>query len=357
MPFERPLLDALRARIADDLMNKLPGADARLRVSNLRAFSEVEAGAAHLLYGRLEWSFRQLFPDTAETEFLDRWASIWGVRRLPATTAAGHAVWLAQPGAQVHAGALIQRGDRRHYHASEGASEHDGQIVLYIEADEPGADGSAEPGAQLGFMTTPAGVAVQGAVEYPGLAGGADQQSDILLLQAVLARIRQPPHGGAGFDYVRWALEVPGVTRAWCYPLENGAGSVTVRFMMDEVRANGPAGNGIPLEADAALVWAHIDTVRPVTARVLVFAPVPYPVDVAIAALEPDTPELRDMIAAGLAQMLLQEAEPGGSIFISQWSSAIAFTPSVRRFVLVSPAAQVDVQPGEIVALGGVSYS
>ena len=127
--------------------------------------------------------------------------------------------------------------------------------------------------------------------------------------------------------------------------------------MMDEVRANGPDGNGIPLEADAALVWAHIDAVRPVTARVLVFPPVPYPVDVAIAALEPDTPEIRDMIAAGLAQMLLQEAEPGGSIFISQWSSAIAFTPSVRRFVLVSPAAQVDVQPGEIVALGTVSYT
>ena len=83
MPFERPLLDALRARIADDLMTKLPGADARLRVSNLRAFSEVEAGAAHLLYGRLDWSFRQLFPDTAETEFLDRWASIWGVKRGP----------------------------------------------------------------------------------------------------------------------------------------------------------------------------------------------------------------------------------------------------------------------------------
>ena len=206
MPFERPLLDALRARIADDLMTKLPGADARLRVSNLRAFSEVEAGAAHLLYGRLDWSFRQLFPDTAETEFLDRWASIWGVKRLPATAAAGHATWAAQPGAHVHAGAMIQRGDRRRYHASEGASEHDGQIVLYIEADEPGADGNAEPGTELSFMTTSAGVAVQGVVEYPGLAGGADQQSDILLLQAVLARIRQPPHGGAGFDYVRWAL-------------------------------------------------------------------------------------------------------------------------------------------------------
>ena len=66
---------------------------------------------------------------------------------------------------------------------------------------------------------------MQGAVEYPGIAGGADEQSDLLLLQRVLARLRQPPHGGADFDYIRWALEVPGVTRAWVYPLELGAGT------------------------------------------------------------------------------------------------------------------------------------
>jgi uncharacterized phage protein gp47/JayE len=62
------------------------------------------------------------------------------------------------------------------------------------------------------------------------------------------------------------------------------------------------------------------------------------------------------MIAEGLLQMLLQEGEPGGSIFLSQWSAAIAFTPGVRRFVLASPAAQVDVEAGEIVALGEVAY-
>src|SRR5215475_4491697 len=107
MPFSRPTLGEIRQRVADDLVNKLPGADTRLRVNNLRAFSEVEAGIAHLLYGRLEWSFRQLFPDTAEREFLDRWASIWGVARIPASPASGPAAWSAQPGTTVPAGALV----------------------------------------------------------------------------------------------------------------------------------------------------------------------------------------------------------------------------------------------------------
>src|SRR5262245_52757924 len=277
MPFARPTLGELRQRIADDLMNKLPGADTRLRVNNLRAFSEVEAGVAHLLYGRLEWSFRQLFPDTAEREFLDRWASIWGVQRIPAAAASGVGTWQALPEARVPAGALIQRADGVRYVTPEGASEHDGVIDLQLEAMTLGAIGNADPGTQLNLLTTFAGVAVQGVVADPGLAGGADEQSDALLLLAVLMRIQMPPHGGAAFDYVRWALEVPGVTRAWCYPLELGAGTVTVRFMMDDVRASN---HGIPEPADVQRVAEHIDPLRPVTADVHVAAPIPYPVQV-----------------------------------------------------------------------------
>jgi len=39
---------------------------------------------------------------------------------------------------------------------------------------------------------------------------------------------RQPPQGGDLFDYIEWALEVPGVTRAWCNPLGMGTGTVVV---------------------------------------------------------------------------------------------------------------------------------
>ena len=310
MPFARPTLGDLRTRIANDLMNKLPGADTRLRVNNLRAFSEVEAGSAHLLYGRLEWSFRQLFPDTAESEFLDRWASIWGVQRIPAAGATGPAVWTAQPNARLLQGAIVQRADGVRYSVVESVSEAAGLITVELEAITLGQVGNALAGTQLQLLTTFAGVAVQGAVTDPGLAGGADQQSDALLLQAVLTRIQLPPHGGAAFDYVRWALEVPGVTRAWCYPIELGPGTVTVRFMMDDVRAP----TGIPLPADVAIVAAYIDPRRPVTADVTVVAPIAHPVAVAISQLQPDTPEIRDAIFASLTQMLLDEASPGSGL-------------------------------------------
>jgi uncharacterized phage protein gp47/JayE len=354
MPFARPSLGDIRRRVADDLINKLPGADTRLRVNNLRAFSEVEAGVAHLLYGRLEWSFRQLFPDTAEAEFLDRWASIWGVQRIPPAAAYGSGTWQAQPGARIAAGALLQRADNVRYMTRDGGSEENGSITVEIEAITLGAIGNAETDTQLNLLTTFAGVAVQGLVAAPGLAGGADQQTDQALLQAVLMRIQMPPHGGAAFDYVRWALEVPGVTRAWCYPLEMGVGTVTVRFMMDDVRANQ---DGIPTPADVAIVADYIDVRRPVTAKVYVAAPIPLPIDVVISALQPDTPAIRADIEENIRQMLLEEAEPEQPIYLSQWSTAIGITAGVERFVLDEPSAQTNPGIGEIAILQSVSYA
>jgi uncharacterized phage protein gp47/JayE len=355
MPFARPTLGELRLRIADDLVDKLPGADARLRVNNLRAFSEVEAGVAHLLYGRLDWSFRQLFPDTAEREYLDRWASIWGVARIPASAANGVGVWEAQPGATVPAGALIRRNDNIQYRSADGGVESNGVVALNLECLTRGAIGNAAEGTQLSLMTTQPLVAVAGLVAEPGLAGGADEQSDDALLTALLTRIQLPPHGGAAFDYIRWALEVPGVTRAWVYPLEAGAGTVVVRFMMDDVRTP----DGIPLPADVARVQAYIaDPNRaPVTAKIYVFAPVPLVVNVHISQLSPDSPTIREGIAHNLAQMILEEAEPGRPIYLSQFTTAIGLTPEVRHFILAAPATMPTPQPGEIVVLGAIGYS
>ncbi|MBI4800443.1 MAG: baseplate J/gp47 family protein, partial [Desulfarculus sp.] len=89
-----------------------------------------------------------------------------------------------------------------------------------------------------------------------GLTGGADQEADAALLARLLYRIQTPPQGGAGSDYIRWALEVPGVTRAYVYPRRLGAGSVGLTVLMDDA-AYGP----IPSAEDVARVQAYIDEV------------------------------------------------------------------------------------------------
>src|SRR5262249_107805 len=89
MPFTRPTLPDLRDRIRPDFAARLPGAAALLRQSNLRVIADVLAELSNAQFDYESWLSLQLFPDTCETVFLDRWASIWGVEREDATAAGG----------------------------------------------------------------------------------------------------------------------------------------------------------------------------------------------------------------------------------------------------------------------------
>lgn len=353
MPFDRPELDTLRRRIKRDIMVRLPGTDALLRYNNLSILGEVQAGAAHLLYGRLEWSFRQLFPDTAEGAFLERWAGIWGVPRRSASKARGFAEWPADLSTAIPTGALVSRGDGVRYVAHVGASVINDMIAVELVAENFGATGNAAPGVQLTLVTTIDNVSPLGRVLAPGIGGGAEEELDEQLLVRLLARIRLPPRGGAKHDYEYWAMEVPGVTRAWAYPLEDGPGTVVVRFMMDDVRADQ---EGIPTAADIALVQAHIDANRPITAGARVIAPIAAPLEMEIAQLAPDTPEIRGNIETELRYLIRRETEPGEELYQSRIFAAINAAPGVARFRLLQPESDVETEWGHIVTFGTIDY-
>lgn len=69
-------------------------------------------------------------------------------------------------------------------------------------------------------------------------------------------------------DYVRWAREVPGVTRAWVLPMHMGIGTVGVCFVCDAQE------DPFPSEEMVQRVQEHIEPLRPATVKELaVFAP------------------------------------------------------------------------------------
>ena len=107
MPFERPSLPELIARIQADMDSRLDG-QPWLRRRLLAILARMEGGVAHGLYGYLDWLARQIMPDTAETEHLERWASIWGITRRAAAKAAGYAVFSGEDGAAIPAGTEVQ---------------------------------------------------------------------------------------------------------------------------------------------------------------------------------------------------------------------------------------------------------
>lgn len=355
MPFARPTLAEIAERIAADLESRLPGADARLRRSVLEVLGRTEAGAVHGIYGFGQFVARQVMPDTAETEFLDRWARIWGIGRKPAWPAAGVAVVAGIDGGVIPAGTVLQRGDGQTYATSAEATIAAGTASLSISAEVAGAAGNATAGTKLTFVSPVADIEGAATVVGDGLLQGSDREADASVLDRMLLRIQEPPHGGAGNDYVAWALDRDAhgidVTRAWVAAGEFGPGTVTVRFVMDE-----SYGDGVPQPADVAAVAASIAPLRPVTAEVHVVAPVPHPVTFVIGGLAPASVAVRDAVVAELRDLIRREAEPGGTLLVSHVREAISVAAGEGDHRLLYPTDDLRMGTGVMVTFGGAEW-
>ncbi|MEF2145115.1 MAG: baseplate J/gp47 family protein [Desulfovibrionaceae bacterium] len=349
MPWTRPTLPQLTERIATDLESRLLDGGGAMRRSVVGVLARVYAGAAHLLHGFLEFMARQLFVDSSEAEFLVRQSAIWGLARVPAQFAAGQAVLYGSNGAVIPSGVDLRRADDLLYRTTADAVIAGGSATVPVRALLPGSDGNADPGAAL-FPLSPVAGVIRASVGSGGMVGGADEESDESLRARLLDRIRQPPHGGAAHDYAAWAREVSGVTRAWTFPGWLGDGTVGVTFVRDA-----DPGGPIPAATSVTEVQARIDAVRPVTAEVAVFAPVPAPLAVDVR-ISPDTAAVRAAVEAELADLFLREAEPGATILLSHLREAVSVAAGEHDHALVSPVADTSHADNEFPLLGSVTW-
>jgi uncharacterized phage protein gp47/JayE len=313
MPFSVLTLQQARANARDYISAKLPGSELAPPNSRLRVLSDSNAAGAQLNLMFLQWLSLQFLPDTAETEWLDRHANIWLGGRKTAAFASGNFNFTGTAGRLVPAGTQLYFSDT--------------DVVFQTTADVTLGSAGPTAGAAIALTAGMAGNIANGttvaitsaltgvdgtATAAADFSGGIDTETDDELRLRVLDRIRQPPMGGDANDYAAWALAVPGVTRAWCSPLEMGIGTVTVRFMMDDVRSST---GGFPLAADVAAVQAYLDTVRPVAVKdFFVVAPMPEPVNFTVSNLSPNTTSMQAAIVASVTAMLAQNAAPGYSL-------------------------------------------
>lgn len=353
MPFERPTIAELQEGLISDIDSRLDDTDTRVRRSFLGILARVLAGGLHMLYGFLAWVARQAFPDTAEDEYLERWAAIWGIRKAPPVRAIGTAALSGAPGTAVAAGTVLRSSAGQDYRTT--AEENvgaGGTVEIAIEAVIAGAAGNAAGQIRLGLVSPIAGIE-SAATAGGAIEGGANEESNGSLRARLLKRLRTTPRGGTAADYEVWGLAGhAAVTRVWARPLADGLGTVTVYLMSDDA-----TDSGIPAAAVVDAVQAHIDAHRPVTAAATVAAPTAAPLDISIRNVEPDTQAVMDAIKAELADLVRRESEPGGTILVSHIREAISTAAGETDHVLTSPAADVDHADDEIAVLGDVTFT
>lgn len=323
MPWSTPTLRQVRTMVRDDVVAALSGAT-QIGNSVLRVMSDSMAGLAHLALRYLDWLARQLLPDTAEVEWLDRHANIWLVNsdgtkgRKSATLAVGLVNMTGVAGTNVPI-ATVLSGIDVEYETTQAIVIGSGATQVSIRALDGGVIGNREEGEVLDLVSPIAGLDSEATIIE--LDGGVDTESDDLLRERILLRIQNPPMGGDVADYVQWALAVPGVTRAWAAS-EIGAGTITVRFMMDMLRETS---RGIPNSEDIEMMRLEIDKQRPVTvADAFVFAPIPVYYDITISNLETDDSTVRARIETSLKEMEYRKSKPGQTMYRSWVEEAIS---------------------------------
>jgi uncharacterized phage protein gp47/JayE len=358
MPWLTPTLSEVRSLVRDQIHGSLPGSDATIPNSVLRVMSDSQGALCFLTLEYVDWLALQLLPDTAETEWLDRHGNIWLVNsdgttgRKLATLATGTVAATGVNGAIVPAGALIGG-------PSQNASYQTiAQVVIGLgptsidaTALQAGSIGNLLPETTLAFLSVIPGV--DSPVTVVEMDGGTDTETDDQLRGRILKRIQNPPMGGDADDYEQWALAVPGVTRAWCAPMEMGIGTVTIRFMMDQLRASN---GGFPLPSDIDTVRAYIDTVRPVTVKdFFVEAPIPYPINLRISYLDLDIASTRAAIEQSLLNEFFIRATPG-QFWYRAWSDeGINNAIGVNAYDLVASDVPMPA-PGYMAVLGDLTY-
>ncbi len=354
MPFAKPTLKTLLDRAIADINARLPNADARLAFSNLNVLANVQAGGVSGLYGFLDWISNQVIPDTAEVEFLQRWASIWGINRKSATPATGNVTFTGVSGSIVPTGTLLVRTDGVQYLTTADVTLSSGTGTGPLVAVTSGAATSALAATSMNLVSPISGVNSAVVVATGGLTGGSDVETDDSLRARLIERIQQPPHGGDAQDYVDWALEVSGVTRAWVYPAEAGLGTVTVRFVRDN---DGVDAAIIPDSGEVSTMQAYLDSRRPVTAIVLATPPTYAALNFSIQGLNPSTVAVKAAVEAELRDLIFRESVPGGTILLSHIRAAISAATGETDYVLLSPSANVTHATGEMSIMGTITWS
>jgi len=313
-------------------------------------FAYVLAGAFHLQYGFLVWISRQILPDTADEGWLLRHGDLRDIPRTPATKSQGDVVFTGTDGFNVPAGTRLQSTESVVFVTDALVTIAASTATVSVTALDAGVGGVMLPGVPLTLTQPIANINSTAIVDVAGLTGGADQQSIDDYRVPVLARWKQPTQGGNSNDYLIWGSEVAGITRAWVYPLENGDGTLVVRFMMDNTY-----GDGIPLPGDVATLQAYLDIKRPVTGIATAAAPTPKPINMTIS-VTPDTAQIRADAEAEINDLFRRRGKPGGGIYLSQINEAISISEGEEDHAITGLVADVTSLPSEIPVVGVITW-
>ncbi len=238
------------------------GSDAEIRM-------QVLAGEIYSGLVNAQWLKRQMFPQTAQGEYLTMHGQEHGLQRKQAQCATGNLTFartsalsydLLIPKGTVCA---VSKEDTVRYVTTQAATlpANSLSVTVPAQAQQGGVCGNTAANTVKVMITVPAGV--QTVTNEAAFCGGADDEGDAAFRARLLAHCEAPATGANAAFYRALALQHPQVYSVGVVPKENGVGTVSVY-----VAAMG----GVPDADVIAELQAQFDNARELNTAVTVQA-------------------------------------------------------------------------------------
>jgi uncharacterized phage protein gp47/JayE len=234
---------------------------------------------------------------------------------------------------------------------------------LIIKSITFGKETNADNGEQLTFQSLISGVDQTAFVQYGGLIGGADKETDEDYRQRyIYAYQNTPSQFSPAYIYSYLQGLYPDLTRCWIFTPNNSAltaGLTSIYFTVDG------RPNPIPTINDINNVKTLVNAITPCGTpfiNVSVNAPTPITVNFVFTALSPNTNTMQAAIVQNLQALFRETPNVGVNLSANAYISAIWQTvdPSngntVQSFALSNPSGDITISTGQLAILGTVTF-
>ena len=354
MPYQSPTLSQLVNQGEQQFLSRFPDVKRHSVVSVLNRINAALSAGEHQ---HLDWLARQIIPTTADEDYLLEYCAYKGIYRKAASAAQGVIRIEAVSVAEIAEGTSWRDGrSGLTFAAVQTTSVQAGSAEIAVQCTESGSQGNIGAQTQLALMNAILGVKPQATVLQ--MSGGTEIESLSALLSRLIQRVQHPPAGGAPHDYVRWALEVNGITRAWCFPRYYGGGTTGVAIVLDNQTDILPTTQDC--ERVKAYISGHKNTVTglwegmPAGNELFVFAPKVKRLDLTIR-LVPATEQLKSTVKSALVS-LFQTLPPGGLLYLSHLRATVSNVIGEMDNSILSLQADVQLDKDQILVLGDITW-
>ena len=364
MAYNRESLAELSRRLDTELPQS--STSSVLRRNLYTPFAKALAGAIYGIHDHLDWRTKQLFPQTCDDDILENvHVDLWlqGDSRNPAVAAQGTILVRGTAGTEIVPDTIFNRNDGKRFAVITRAEiDATGKSEVQVIALEPGRASNTPAGDSVYLANPIAGIEFTAHVK--NITGGTDIETIEDLRQRIVESRKLGGECGKTADWVRWAKEVSGVTRAWAAPKLSGAGTVTIYIVRDHDDVIYPSA------AACAEVQQHLERTALPFGEIYVVAPQPMPLDFSIK-IEPDSAAVRQAVRQAIQLVIENNITPvaydktgelilpaqGGVILLSHLRQAISNATGEYDHVLHSPTADIRLPVGVLPVLGNIEWT